>query len=102
MAEEQKKTEPKYLDEPVKIKELIFMTIYSLESKAWAYLGLTGHPETQKPLKDLTEARLAIDAIGALYKLIEPDLELEEKKDIQIRLTNLRLNFTKDATPEKS
>ena len=102
MTEEQKKTEPKLLDEPVKIKELIFMTMYTLEGKAWAYLGLTSHPETQKPLKDLTEARLAIDAIDALYKLIEPILELEEKKDIQIRLTNLRLNFTKDTTPDRS
>jgi hypothetical protein len=102
MTEEPKKTEPKLLDEPVKIKELIFMTMYTLEGKAWAYLGLTSHPETQKPLKDLTEARLAIDAIDVLYKLIESDLELEEKKDIQIRLTNLRLNFTKDPTPEKS
>jgi len=102
MTEEQKKTEPKLLDEPVKIKELVFMTMYTLEGKAWAYLGLTSHPETQKPLKDLTEARLAIDAIDALYKLIEPILELEEKKDIQIRLTNLRLNFTKDTTPDRS
>jgi hypothetical protein len=102
MTEEPKKTEPKLLDEPVKIKELLFMTMYSLEGKAWAYLGLTGHPETQKPLKDLAEARLAIDAIDALYRLIEPGLELEEKKDIQIRLTNLRLNFSKDTAPEKS
>lgn len=102
MTEEQKKTEPKLLDEPVKIKEFIFMIMYTLEGKAWAYLGLTSHPETQKPLKDLAEARLAIDAIDLLYKLIEPGLELEEKKDFQIRLTNLRLNFTKDQTPEKS
>lgn len=102
MNEEPKKNGPKLLDEPVKIKELIFMTMYSLEGKAWAYLGLTSHPETQKPLKDLAEARLAIDAIDALYRLIESNLELEEKKDIQIRLTNLRLNFTDEKTPKTS
>ncbi len=102
MNEEPKKNEPKLLDEPVKIKELLFMTMYSLEGKAWAYLGLTSHPETQKPLKDLAEARVAIDAIDTLYRLIEPDLELEEKKDIQIRLTNLRLNFTNEKTLKTS
>lgn len=87
---------PRLLDEPVKIKELLLMTLYSLEGKAWAYLGLTSHPETQKPKRDLLEARVAIDAIDTLYKLLEPQLELEEKKDIQVRLTNLRLNFAKD------
>ena len=84
------------LEEPVPIKDLIFMTIYSLEGKAWAYLGLTSHPETQKPKKNLEEAKLAIDCIDVLYKLIEDRLELEEKKDIQVRLTNLRLNFVKE------
>lgn len=102
MNKEQKKDEPRLLDEPVKIKELILMTMYTLEGKAWAYLGLTSHPETQKPMKDLAEARLAIDAVDALYKLIEPHLELEEKKDIQVRLTNLRLNFTSEKTPKTS
>lgn len=96
MTENNKKEEPKLLDEPVKIKDLIFMTLYSLEGKAWAYLGLTSHPETQKPKKDLEEAKLAIDSIDALYKLVENKLELEEKKDIQVRLTNLRLNFVKE------
>jgi len=99
MAEEKKEgkeEEPKLLDEPVKIKDLILVTIYSLEGKAWAYLGLTTHPETQKPKKDLDDARLAIDSIDALYKIVENKLEPPEKKDIQIRITNLRLNFVKE------
>ncbi len=93
---ENKKEEPKLLDKPVPIRDILLMTILSLEGKAWAYLGLTSHPETQKPEKDLTEARLAIDAIDALFKIIEPSLSVEEKRDIQVRLTNLRLNFVKE------
>ncbi len=94
MAEE-KKEETKLLEEPVPVKDILFMTILSLEGKAWAYLGLVSHPETQKPKKDMNEAKLAIDAIDALFKIIEPSLSVEEKKDIQVRLANLRLNFAR-------
>uniref|UniRef100_A0A7C4XBE0 DUF1844 domain-containing protein n=1 Tax=candidate division WOR-3 bacterium TaxID=2052148 RepID=A0A7C4XBE0_UNCW3 len=92
----EKKEEQKLLDEPVPVKEILLMTILSLEGKAWAYLGLISHPETQKPKKDLNEAKLAIDSIDAIFKLIESSLSPEEKKDIQVRLTNLRLNFVKE------
>jgi hypothetical protein len=94
--EEKAKEEPKLLDEPIKIKDIIYMTILSLESKAWAYLDMVAHPETQKHQKDPGEAKAAIDAIDALYKTIEGNLDPAEKKDIQVRLTNLRLNFAKE------
>lgn len=87
--------EPILLDEPIKVKDIVYMTILSLESKAWAYLDLVAHPETQKHKKDTNEAKTAIDAIDALFKIIEADLDSTEKKDIQVRLTNLRLNFAK-------
>jgi hypothetical protein len=88
--------EQELLSEPVKIKDLLLMYILSLESKAWAYLDLIAHAETQKHKKDPSEAKLAIDAIDALYKLNEDQWSADEKKDIQIRLTNLRLNFVKE------
>ena len=87
---------PKLLDEPIKMKEIIYMMILSLEGKAWAYLDKVAHPETQKHQKDTGQAKLAIDAIDALYKIVEPVLEQNDKKDIQVRLSNLRLNFAKD------
>jgi hypothetical protein len=95
-AEETKEEEIRLLAEPIAIKDIIQMTILSLESKAWAYLDLVVHPETQKHKKDLNEAKVAIDAIDALYKTLEPHLDPAEKKEIQMRLTNLRLNFAKD------
>uniref|UniRef100_A0A7V0Z4E5 DUF1844 domain-containing protein n=1 Tax=candidate division WOR-3 bacterium TaxID=2052148 RepID=A0A7V0Z4E5_UNCW3 len=94
MAEEKK--EQQTLDKPVLVKDILLMTIFSLEGKAWAYLGLTAHPETQKPEKDLNQARLAIDSIDAIYKILEPSLTDEEKKNIQVSLTNLRLNFVRE------
>ncbi|MEO0135922.1 MAG: DUF1844 domain-containing protein [candidate division WOR-3 bacterium] len=94
--ENRKETSEQLLEEPIPVKDILLMTILSLEGKAWAYLGLTAHPETKKPKKDLNDARLAIDAIDALYKLLEPVLANDEKKDLQVRLTNLRLNFVRE------
>jgi hypothetical protein len=94
--EEPRRDEPRLLDEPIKIKDIVYMTILSLESKAWAYLDMVAHPETQKHKKDPGEAKAAIDAIDALFKTIEGSLDSAERKDIQLRLTNLRLNFAKE------
>lgn len=93
--EQAKQEKAQLLDTPIKIKDIVYMTILSLESKAWAYLDLVVHPETQKHQKDTQEAKMAIDAIDVLYKTIEADLDPDERKDLQLRLTNLRLNFVK-------
>jgi hypothetical protein len=93
--EEQKEKAP-LLDEPLKIRDYVYLTLLSLEGKAWAYLDLVVHPETQKHKKDLNEAKLAIDTMDVLYKAVEQELSTEQKKDLQNRLTNLRLNFAKE------
>jgi len=83
------------LEEPIKVKDYIYLNILTLEGKAWAYLDLIAHPETQKHQKDMEQAKLAIDSIDALFKQLEPHLTDEQKKDLQTRLTNLHLNFVK-------
>lgn len=83
------------LNEPIKVRDYVYFTILSLEGKAWAFMDFIVHPETQKHEKDLTQAKLAIDAMDALFKLAENELTSEQKKDIQNRMTNLRLNFAK-------
>ena len=91
--QEKPKEEREPLEEPIPVKDIILMYLYTLEGKAWAYLGLTGHPETGKPKKDLAEAKIAIDAIVSLLKIVENMLSPDEKREIQDQLTNLRLNF---------
>lgn len=92
----QQQDKPQLLEKPIEIKEFVYMMVLSLEGKAWAFLDKVAHPETQKHHKDMDEAKVAIDAIDALYKIIEPRLQPDERKDIQGRLTNLRLNFVKE------
>ncbi|MGB3478570.1 MAG: DUF1844 domain-containing protein [bacterium] len=93
---DEREQQSRLLDEPIKIIDYVYLTLLSLEAKAWAYLDLVAHPETQKHKKDLNEARFAIDAMNALFQTVEKQLNLEQKKDIQTRLANLRLNFAKE------
>ncbi len=96
--QEEKKTEVEkrpLLSEPIKVQEYIYMSILSLDAKAWAYMDLVVHPETQKHHKDMEQAKLAIDTIDTIFKTAQAHFSPEQKKDIQARLTNLRLNFVK-------
>ena len=92
---EEKEEQLPLLDEPIKVRDYVYLTLLSLEGKAWAYLDFVVHPETQKHKKDIDEAKLAIDTMDVLYKTVEPQLSEAQKKDLQTRLTNLRLNFAK-------
>lgn len=83
------------LEEPIPVTDYLYMMIASLDAKAWAYMDYIVHPETQKHQKDLTQAKYAIDTIDAMYKIIQDQLTPEQKKDIETRITNLRLNFVK-------
>jgi hypothetical protein len=87
--------EPQLLDEPIKVQDYIYLNILTLEGKAWAYMDKIAHPETQKHQKDMAQAKLAIDTIDILFKQLEPHLTDDQKKDLQTRMTNLRLNYVK-------
>ncbi len=69
------------------------MTLGLLNDKAWISLGLYPDPITNKVEKNLPEARRAIDAIADLVKHVELDAAPEEKRELQVLLSNLRLNY---------
>ena len=92
---EQTAADQQLLDEPIKVKDYIYLNILTLEGKAWAYMDLIAHPETQKHQKDMEQAKLAIDTIDMLYKQLATHLTDDQKKDLQTRLANLRLNYAK-------
>ena len=73
------------------------MTLGLLNDKAWINLGLYPDPITSQVEKNLPEARRAIDAIADLIKHVEADAPPEEKRELQVMLSNLRLNFVKQS-----
>ncbi len=90
------KENEKKIEKPVEVSDIIVITIANLISKAWAYLGAISHPETGEIKEDTAQAKLAIDAIDNLFVLVKDKMEEKERKEIEISLANLRLNFVKE------
>ncbi len=79
--------------------------VYSLTSfslglfiqQAWISLGLRNVPGASETRPDLDQARVAIDAAAFLFDKLRPVLEPDEQRQIELELTNLRLNFAQRA-----
>lgn len=89
---------PRPADETEPAEELDTLTlvrwcISALASNAWQRMGLIPSPTTQKVERNLDDARLAIDAVGALADRVKPQLSEQERRDLENILNDLRLNF---------
>jgi hypothetical protein len=66
-----------------KIGELLLSTVSTLASVAYGKLEI----------RDLPEAKVAIDAIGALLPLLEGQVDEGIRRDFEQALTNIRLAY---------
>ena len=62
-------------------------------SHAWRAMGLMPHPVTGDIKMDLPEAQLAIDCVQFLLGKVEKDLPEPERREMQRRLNDLRMNY---------
>ena len=95
-AEEQAQADDRDLH-PIDVYALLRVTIVQLASVAWQKMGLQADPFTNTIVKDLAQARLAIDAAAALIEKFRPSLQGQEARDYDTLLTDLRLNFVKQS-----
>lgn len=65
--------------------------------QAWISLGLRAAPGASETKTDLEQARMAIDAAAYLFERLEPVASEEERKEVELELTNLRINFARKA-----
>jgi len=70
-----------------------------LASRAWVDMGLLADPLTGQVAKNLDSARLAIDAFEGLTKVLK-GARPEESRRLEGILTDLRLNFVRQAGSE--
>lgn len=95
-APEEKKAEEKEGSPP--LPEVNFNSlVFSLSSSALLHFGEIADPNTGETKKDLPLAKHAIDTIAMLKEKTEGNLTEEEKKFIDVILTDLRWRFVKAA-----
>ncbi|HZT44479.1 MAG TPA: DUF1844 domain-containing protein [Chthonomonadaceae bacterium] len=63
------------------------------DAYAWQAMGLVANPATGEPHKDLPAAQLAIDCLQFLLGKAEADLSEPERREVQRRLNDLRMNY---------
>lgn len=79
--------------EPLDVHQLLLVMIEQTTEVAWQKLGLRPDAMTGKIVRDVEQARVAIDATSALAALIEPKLDEEDKRHLQSMLRDLKINY---------
>jgi hypothetical protein len=79
------------------VPELVRLRIAELSELAWIHMGLVANPLTQRIVKDLPQARLAIDCAAALVEQLQPHLDEREKRELRTLLANLRINYVEQS-----
>jgi len=82
------------------IWEILKAFIITLSENAWRWMGLVVNPITNKPEKDMEQARVAIDCIDVLVQKLEGKLSWEEIKSFKELLANLQMNFVQQTLKE--
>jgi hypothetical protein len=78
----------------VKVADILVQTMYTLSSLAFGRLMPDG--------RDLDQARLAIDAIGALMPVLEGSLPTEATRDFNQVRANLQLAYASAVAEQSS
>lgn len=80
---------------------IMFMTD-QMAALAWQKLGLQPDMVTGQIVKDLEQAKVAIDLTSHLASFIEPRLDEESKRRIHNLVRDLRINYVEKAKEGES
>lgn len=79
--------------EPIRVPSVLAMMIEQLAMIAWAKLGLQPDPITGKIEANMVDAKLAIDSVGDLVHRLQPEVDAEDKRQLDNLLRDLRINY---------
>lgn len=82
------------------IWDILQAFIITLSENTWRWMGLVVNPITQKPEKDMEQAKVAIDCIDFLIQRLEGKLSWQETKNFKEILANLQMNFVQQTLKE--
>lgn len=82
---------------PLDVYMALRASFHQMAAVAWQMMGLQPDPFTGKIHRDIEQARVAIDCAAFLLEKLLPQLQGQEARDYQSVLTDLRLNFVKQA-----
>jgi hypothetical protein len=78
----------------LEVEPLLVQMMAEMSARAAVHLGLMPNPYTRLVARNDTQARLAIDAYGAVYEVIKNQLDDNTRREFERVLTDLRVNFS--------
>ncbi len=79
----------------LEVAPMLLQTVSEIPKYAAVHLGLVANPYTGIIARDDAEARLAIDAFGAMVDVLKTRLDPRTSGELQRVLTDLRANYTR-------
>ncbi len=86
---------------PTKPEDFILFAISFLTELAWQRMGLHIDLVKKEIVRDLDQAKLAVDAVGALSELIYSKVDRQTAEALRTSLANLRLNYARQVHSER-
>ncbi len=77
----------------ITVYSLLRMSIGMYIEQAWVHLGLRMDPNKNKVEQNLPYAKVAIDTVEFMTRQLQPDLDENERKELDLLLANLRMNY---------
>lgn len=84
--------------EPPSVYDFLAAAIQQFAHICWVKLGMQPDTMTGTFDKNYGEAKVAIDAVAALAKLLEPQLDENDLRQMQSLIRDLRLNFVQKSS----
>lgn len=87
-------------EEPLSVYMLLAVSLDQFASVANQKMGLQVDPITGKIDRDLKQAKIAIDVASRLVEAMDPELDDEDRRQVQSLLSDLRLNYVRQSADE--
>jgi hypothetical protein len=94
LSEEELRKRIEEVMEKVTVADIVLDMMISLSSLAYQRMGIPH--EVNEKFKDMEQARLAIDSLDALEKVLEGRVPEEHIAPLKSTISNLKLNFAKE------
>ena len=83
--------------EPVNVYDVIMFMTDQMAALAWQKLGLQPDMVTGQMVKDIEQAKVAIDLTSHLASFIEPRLDEDSRRRMHNLVRDLRINYVEKA-----
>jgi len=78
---------------PTDVFDYLRWTAGMLNAMAWQKMGLIVDPQTGEIVKDLSQARAAIDTVACIFEQLKPVMADDERRAFEGAVGDLRANF---------